>query len=313
MLKIGIVGVGHFGKYHLNCLKTSENFKLMGFYDIDTDVCEQVKEEYGVPYFRSFEEMIRNIDVLDVVTPASTHFDYAQQAVSQNKHVFIEKPLAKSYTEAKQLFDMLDEHKVKIQVGHIERFNPAYTAAMPYLDSPVRVEVERNGTYNLRNKDVSVIEDLMIHDIDILIQTVKSPIKKITAEGSTVKSSSFDIVDVVFEFENGALAHLKANRVAETPYRAATFYHSGNYVSVDYMNKKTEVHKLNGHAVNGNGVHKMNGNGVLKPEIREINAIKEELDSFYNSIVNDIVPPVTIYDSMSVMKICEDIKKKISA
>lgn len=316
MLKIGIVGVGHFGKNHLKCLKQSEKFELVGFYDIDADVCEQVQDEYQVPSFKNFVDLISRIDVLDIVTPASTHYEYAHTAISLNKHVFVEKPLAISYAEALALSKMLTTHPVKLQVGHIERFNPAYTAAIPYLNTPANIVVERNGTYNLRNKDVSVIEDLMLHDIDIILKSVDSPIKSIRANGETIKSTSFDVVEAFIDFENGSQAHLKANRIADMPYRSSKFFQKESVVTVDYMNRKTEVallngaaKKLNGHAVNGNGHH--HHNGVILPEIKDVNAIKEELNTFYNSIVDNTTPPVTISDSLRVLEICEEIRNRI--
>jgi predicted dehydrogenase len=310
MLKIGIVGVGHFGKNHLKCLKQSDKFKLVGFYDIDTDVCEQVQDEYCVPSYKNFIDLISSIDVLDVVTPASTHYEYAHTAISLNKHVFVEKPLAISYSEATALAKMLSTHPVKLQVGHIERFNPAYSAAIPYLKFPVNIIVERNGTYNLRNKDVSVVEDLMIHDIDIILKSVDSPISTIKATGETIKSSSFDIVEAFIDFENGTKAHLKANRIADEPLRFAKFFQKESMVMVDYMNRITEVTRLNGSAKH-NG-HALNGHsGVFLPEIKDVNAIKEELNTFYNSIVDNTTPPVTISDSLRVLEICEEIKKRI--
>jgi len=313
MLKIGIVGVGHFGRNHLRCLKQSSKFKLVGFYDIDADVCEQVQEEYGVQAFSSFEELIRQIDVLDIVTPASTHYDYTRKALLQNKHVFVEKPLATSVEEASELSGMLADHPVKLQAGHIERFNPAYTAASPYLDSPTLIIGKRFCTYNLRNKDVSVIEDLMIHDIDIVLQTIKSPLKDIRAQGETVKSSSCDIAEVTLEFKNGAIAHLSANRIAETPLRCSKFLQKDTEIFIDYMNRFTEINsmngKINGHVVNGKKVNGQALPHVIIPEIQSVNAIEEELNTFYRSIVTNTPPPVTISDSLRVLELCEKIRQ----
>jgi predicted dehydrogenase len=312
MLKIGIVGVGHFGKNHLKCLKQSDKFELVGFYDIDTEVCEQVEDEYNVPSYKNFIDLISSIDVLDVVTPASTHYEYAHTAISLNKHVFVEKPLAISYTEALALSKMLTTHPVKLQVGHIERFNPAYSAAIPYLKLPLNIVVERNGTYNLRNKDVSVIEDLMLHDIDIILKTVDSNITKIKATGETIKSSSFDVVEAFIDFENGTKAHLKANRIADAPLRFSKFFQKESMVMVDYMNRRTEVTRLNGYAKqNGHAVNGHSLPAVFLPEIKDVNAIKEELNTFYDSIVNNTTPPVTISDSLRVLEICEEIKNRI--
>lgn len=311
MLKIGLVGVGHFGRFHLNCLKSSDKFDLIGVFDIDQNKCKQLSAEYAIKSFANIEDIMKEVEVLDIVTPTSTHFEYSRRAIINHKHVFVEKPLAKSYAEAVELSKLLQEYPVKVQIGHIERFNPAYTAAKPYLFEPENVDAKRFGTYNNRNKDVSVIEDLMIHDIDILLQSVQSPVKNIKAEGKIIQSSLYDDVKASIEFENGTKATIHANRACEFSERTSLFLQHDSKVYIDYMNRTTEVTHLNGITNTDRASVNINGNQVIHPEIKEINAMLTELETFYHSIINNTTPPVSVLDSLKALKMCEQIKSSI--
>ena len=207
MLKIGVLGAGHLGKIHIKCIQETKEYELIGFYDPDESVSTQVEKDFGIPEFNDIQALIKSVDVVDIVTPTISHFECATQALKEFKHVFIEKPVVNTPEEAKQLIALANEAEVKIQVGHVERFNPAFTAALPYFKQPLFIETHRLAMFNPRGTDVPVILDLMIHDIDIVLSVVKSNIKKINASGVPVVSDTPDIANARLEFDNGCVAN----------------------------------------------------------------------------------------------------------
>ena len=241
MLKIGVVGAGHLGKIHLKILKESSFIDLMGFYDINDDVSKLVTSSLDVKSFESLDELIKVCDIVDIVTPTLSHFYCAQQAIVNGKHVFIEKPVTHTISEVKNLIKLANKHHVKAQVGHVERFNPAFKKASEEISKPKFIETHRLAQFNPRGTDVSVVLDLMIHDLDILLHVVNSPIKSIHASGVSVLSDTPDIANARIEFKNGCVANLTASRVSIKNMRKTRFFQTGKYISIDFLNKSSEV------------------------------------------------------------------------
>lgn len=321
MLKIGVLGAGHLGKIHLRLLKELDEYDIVGFYDPDPVQAQKVAEEFGLTALGSIEELIEKSEVVDIVTPTLSHFSCAEKALKQFRHVFIEKPLTNTIEEAKKLIDLSHEANVKVQVGHVERFNPAYTAARPNLGQPMFVETHRLAQFNPRGTDVSVILDLMIHDIDIVLSAVKSNIKRISASGVAVISDTPDIANARIEFDNGCVANLTASRISLKNMRKTRIFQRDAYISIDFLDKEVEVVQLKD--VEGEedplAVTIDPGNGKSKkqiffnkPEVAESNAIKEELRSFAQAINEDSTPPVTIEDGYQALDVAYKILEKVN-
>ncbi len=243
MLKTGIIGVGHFGKNHIRCHKKGK-FKLVGFFDIDKEVSDSVEKEFGIPQFPSYEALLKEVDMIDVVVPTNVHFEVAKIAILKGKHVFIEKPVSSTPEEALALKALAREQNVIIQVGHIERFNPAFTSIKSQINNPKFIELHRLGQFHPRNKDVPVVMDLMIHDIDIVLNIVRSKVKTILSSGVPIISDTPDITNARIEFENGCIANMTASRISLKPMRKLRLFQSDAYLSIDFLEKKSEVVKI---------------------------------------------------------------------
>lgn len=321
MNKIGVLGAGHLGKIHIKCIQASEKLELVGFFDPDDVNAKEVEDTLGAKRYHSDLELINNCDIVDIVTPTISHFDCASSALKSFKHVFIEKPLTTTLQEARKLIDLAKEANVKVQVGHVERFNPAFLAAMPYLDNPMFVEAHRLAFFNPRGTDVPVILDLMIHDIDIVLSVIKSPVKRINASGVAVVSDTPDIANARIEFNNGCVANLTASRISMKNMRKCRFFQRDSYVAVDFLNKQSEIIRMQ-EAPETPGPFSMIldlGPGkdkkeifVEKPDIKPINAIQTELETFYESILNDTQPLVTIEDGYNSLDVAYKIMEKIN-
>lgn len=321
MLKIGVIGVGHLGKIHLNILKNTGYFNLIGFFDIDRlKSAEAVQQFSGLKEFKSLEELIDLVDVVDIVTPTLSHYDCAVKALKMSKHVFIEKPLSNTLEEAKDLMSLADEANVKVQVGHVERFNPAFIAATPYFKNPLFIETHRLAQFNPRGTDVSVVMDLMIHDIDIILSIVNSNIKKIHASGVAVVSDTPDIANARIEFDNGCVANLTASRISLKNMRKSRFFQHDAYISVDFYKRKTEIIRIENATSETDPLSMIidlgenKGKRVINfdlPKVEESNAIQEELRSFSESIQNNTEPLVTIHDGYQAMLVAEQIIEKL--
>jgi predicted dehydrogenase len=321
MIKVGIIGAGHLGKIHIKCINEIPEYKLIGFFDTDEANARLVSKEYGIKNFSSIDELIREVDVVDIVTPTIAHFEPAARALKQSRHVFIEKPIVTTPEEALKLIEIAAEANVKVQVGHVERFNPAMVAAIPFIDNPMFIEIHRLATFNPRGSDVPVILDLMIHDIDIVLHIVKANLKKVSASGVAVVTNTPDIVNARLEFDNGCVANLTASRISLSPMRKARFFQRDAYIAVDFLNKKTEVVRIKditGGNINpllpvlepGNG-HKAKQIYFEKPEIKATNAIQTELASFAKSIIENLTPSVTINDGYQALKVAYQILEKV--
>lgn len=309
MLKVGVVGCGHLGKIHTKLLSQSENYKLIGIYDKDNEESIRVSNEFKCTSFESFDSLLDSVDVIDIVAPTPFHFNYAKQAINKNKHVFIEKPVCTTSKESEELIKLGDLKNVKIQVGHVERFNPAFTKVESEISKPMFIECHRLAKFNPRGTDVSVVLDLMIHDIDIILKTVDSKVKDILSSGVSVISETPDIANARIEFENGCVANLTASRVSLKNMRKTRFFQSGKYISVDFLNKESEVVEIDS---DNNAIPIMTlelANGIKKnivfnkPKIKENNAILDELNSFAESINKNKVPKVNITDGHNALDI----------
>ncbi len=321
MLKIGVLGAGHLGKIHLNCIKQIEQYELVGFFDPAADTAKQVEEEMGVKCFESIDALMDAVDVVDIVTPTIRHFECASQALKKRRHVFIEKPIVATPDEANALKKLADEAGVKVQVGHVERFNPAFIAAEPFIGEPLFIEAHRLAQFNPRGTDVPVVLDLMVHDLDILLTIVKSPISHISASGVSIVSPTPDIANVRIEFENGTVANLTASRLSMKYMRKTRIFQKDAYITVDFLDKKTEIFRINDAVDETNPLSTTLtlADGTEKqitfqmPEIHPINAIKTELESFYDAIVHNTVPVVSIDDGINVLKLAYQILAAVDA
>ena len=315
MLKVGVLGAGHLGKIHLKLLQQSTKYDLIGFYDQDNENAKKVAEEFGYRYFESVSELIDAVEVVDIVTPTLSHFDCAKEAIEKGRHIFIEKPITNTVTEAEALKTLASVHHVKGQVGHVERFNPAFTAVKHMINDPMFIETHRLAEFNPRGTDVPVVLDLMIHDIDIILSVVKSKIKKIHASGVSVISETPDIANARIQFENGCVANLTASRISLKNMRKSRFFQKDAYISVDFLSKKSEVVRMKDVPDNPDefAMILQNAEGVRKqiyfenPNIEPNNAILDELETFADAIVNDSKPVVTLKHGAKALRVAQEI------
>lgn len=321
MIKIGVIGAGHLGKIHIRLLKEITNFNLVGFVDSDDENAAKVAAEYGIRRFASYDEMLENIDAVDIVTPTFNHYDSATKAIKMGRHVFVEKPLANNMQEAKDLLSLSREANVKVQVGHVERFNPAFLAAQQYDIKPMFIETHRLAEFNLRGTDVSVVLDLMIHDIDVTLSIVKSNVKKVSASGVAVVSDTPDIANARIEFDNGCVANLTASRISLKNMRKTRLFQRDAYITVDFLAKKMEVFRLEEAHGQENpysimlDLGKDKGKKIIyfeSPEVEPVNSIKRELELFNGSIAENKPTAVTIEDGYNAMMVAYDIIDKIN-
>lgn len=299
MLKVGLVGVGHFGKLHLKALKKIKNIKLIGFYDINPQTSAEVEKHYNVCSFKTYKKLIEECDVIDIVTPTSEHYNCAYEAIKAQKHFFIEKPLTDDLKTAEKLIELAYEAGVKAQVGHIERFNPAFLAVEDIICKPKYIEAIRLQPFLKRSLDVSVILNLMIHDIDLIQEIVKSKIRKIYASGAKVVTDSIDLANARLEFENGCIAHLSTSRIANKNQRMIKIFQKNKCIILDLFSKKVEILE----AFLTKNQNKTETNLVThQPQVQQIDSIEAELVSFFDSIINNQKPKVTLEDGFYALK-----------
>lgn len=320
MLKIGVLGAGHLGKIHIKCTKDIPEYELVGFFDPIPENASRVSEEFGIRGFDSIASLIDAVDVVDIVTPTLSHFDCAEKVLNAGKHVFIEKPVTNTLKEAEDLIALSKSKNLKIQVGHVERFNPAFVAAQPYLNQPMFIETHRLAQFNPRGLDVPVVLDLMIHDIDVILKAVGSEVEKISASGVNVVADTPDIANARLEFANGCVANLTTSRIAVKNMRKSRFFQKDAYVAVDFLEKKSEIVRMQ-EATGEEGPFSMvldlgkeKGKKEIifeNPKVLPSNAIREELFTFHQAIVNDTEPIVTIEDGYKALKVAHDILEEI--
>jgi predicted dehydrogenase len=317
MLKVGVFGTGHLGKFHLNNWKEIPGVSLVGFYDPDDAIAKEVSEKYHLQRFTNEDELIGASDVIDVITPTQYHFSICEKAIKRSKQVFVEKPMVSTMEEAKTLVKLVQESKIKFQVGHVERFNPAFLAAKKMELHPMFIEVHRLAQFNPRGTEVSVILDLMIHDIDVVLSLVQSDVKSISASGVAVMTDTPDIANVRIEFNNGCVANLTSSRISMKKMRKVRLFQKDAYIGIDFLEKKTEVIKLKTEKDENvfafdietpNGVRTI---AIANPEVPEVNAIKKELEEFVAAIKNNTQPIVNEIDGYRAMEVAHQILQKI--
>lgn len=318
-LKAGVLGAGHLGKIHLRLLNQSDNYELVGFYDPDRENAQKVATEFGYTAFDSVEALVQACDMVDVVTPTLNHYECAETIISSGKHLFIEKPIANTVEEAEKIIALAKKYGVKGQVGHVERFNPAFLAVKDTITNPMFIEAHRLAEFNPRGTDVPVVLDLMIHDIDAILSVVKSKVKHISASGTLVISQSPDIANARIEFENGCVANLTASRISLKNMRKSRFFQKDAYISVDFLEKKVEVVKMkDAPEVPGDfDMILQNAEGIKKqiyfenPEISANNAILDELETFADAIRNNTTPVVTLEQGTEALRVAKQIVEKL--
>ena len=323
MLKIGVIGAGHLGKIHLKLLsELKDTFEIIGFYDTDRENAKIVNRSFRLKSFKSVELLIQEADVIDIVSPTISHYDCASLAIRSNKHVFIEKPITQTILEAENLMKLSREAGVKVQVGHVERFNSAFKSAQNYVNQPLFIESHRLAEFNPRGTDVPVVLDLMIHDLDIVLKLVNSPVKSVYASGVSVVSDTPDIANARIEFNNGCVCNLTASRMSLKNMRKSRIFQKDAYISIDYLKKKTEIIRLKNikpsEEIDPLAVILDLGKGKRKkqiyfenPNIEENNAIKDEFISFANAINDDIEPEVSITDGLRALELAVVILEKM--
>lgn len=320
MLKIGIFGAGHLGKIHIQQWLQVADVQVVGFYDPNDEQAELAIQQYNATRFTNVDELIAACDALDIVTTTTVHYDIAKRCLLAGKHLFIEKPLAHTLQEAAELVQLVKEANVKCQVGHVERYNPAFIALDNMALKPMFIEGHRLAQFNPRGTDVSVILDLMIHDIDIVLHLVKSPVRRISASGVSVMSENADIANARIEFDNGCVANLTASRISLKKMRKLRLFQRDAYIGIDFLEKKTEVIKLKEpeepRLITDFPIDTGNGNkkiiSVQLPEIAPSNAINGELAEFALAIQHDKPVRVSVYDGYQAMDVAHQILKKMS-
>jgi predicted dehydrogenase len=317
MLKIGVFGVGHLGKFHLNNWKEIKDVEVVGFFDPSDDAAQDVTEKHQLPRFLDAERLIDAVDVIDVIAPTTFHYDLAKLAIRKGKHVFLEKPMAHTMQEARELVNLVKESRIKLQVGHVERFNPAFLAVRQMDLNPMFIEVHRLAQFNVRGTEVSVILDLMIHDIDIILSLVKSEVKQISASGVAVMTDTPDIANVRIEFNNGCVANLTSSRISMKKMRKMRLFQKDAYIGMDFLNKKTEIIKLkspqdvDAFSFDLDTQYGKKTIAVVNPQVPEVNAIKRELEAFRDSILNNTPTLVSEVDGYRAMDVAHQILQKI--
>lgn len=321
-IRIGLFGVGHLGKIHLKLLQQIPGYEVVGFYDPNDKHAQQAETQFQVKRYNTAEDLIKSCDAFDIVSTTSTHFDLACQCIRKGKHVFIEKPLATTVAEAQELVRLADEAGIKAMVGHVERFNPAMLALEGKQLKPVFIEVHRLAEFNPRGTDVSVVMDLMIHDIDIILSLVKANVKRISASGVAIVSKTPDIANARIEFDNGCVANVTASRVSMKSMRKMRVFQPGAYISVDFLKKKTDIIHIDDTPptlpegmepllleIDNDRKKYISFDTGIK---QEVNAIQMELELFLHSITHKKPVPVSLHDGLLAMQVGQQILDKIN-
>ena len=320
-LRIGLVGVGHLGTFHLKLLNEIKTANLIGFYDIDLEKARKISDEYNVRAYNSLESLLEDVEALSIVTPTNLHYSVAKIALEKGKHVFIEKPFTETIPQAKELISISEKNNLKIQIGHIERFNPAILSLESYNLQPLFIESHRLDQFKPRGVDVAVVLDLMIHDIDLILSLVKSQVDRVEANGVAIISDSVDIANARITFKSGVVANVTASRISQKKMRKMRIFQKDAYISIDFQQGFSEIFRLadeneksNDLAVNLGQIEKgkVKRNIVYEqPEIKEVNALKYELELFIDSVLKDKPPVVSAQDGLHALEVAEMILEQI--
>jgi len=319
-LKVGVIGTGHLGKLHVKMFKNMENCDCIGVFDTNLIQSEAAANEFKVHYFQNEEELLKSVDAVSIAVTTSAHFEVAKRCLEKGKHVFIEKPITSTIDEAEKLVKLADEKKLNLQVGHIERFNPALVSLEKYISNPVFIETDRLSQFDTRGTDVAVVLDLMIHDIDVILSFIKSDVKKIDANGVAVVSDNVDIANARIQFENGAVANVTASRISQKKMRKMRIFQKDTYIALDFVTGVSEVYRLlqvNENVSSGISFGEIGVGDKKKrliyeqPQVKEINALQFELQLFVDSVLQKTKPIVSGEDGLRVLRVAEEIIKKI--
>ena len=318
MIKVGVIGAGHLGKIHLNILNKSD-FELIGFYDTDVFNSEKLSQEKGFFFFKELHLLIEKIDAAVIVSPTTTHFEIAKECIDKGKHIFVEKPLTNDSNEAKVIETMAMEKGIIGQVGFVERYNEAFISCREFIKNPKFIESHRLSDFNPRGTDVSVIMDLMIHDIDIILSINKSNVKRIDASGVSIISSTPDIANARIEFEDGCIANLTSSRISLKKMRKTRIFQEDAYISINFLEKEFQVVKIRdkhkGEAENSLIVKNNLGEEKViffeNPEVQSINSIEAELNDFYRSIKFNSDSKVSLNDGIKALEVAEEIMRQL--
>ena len=318
MIKVGVIGAGHLGKIHLNILSNSD-FDLIGFHDTDVVNSEKLASEKGYVFFKEIDSLINLIDAAVIVSPTTTHFEIAKKCINNGNHIFVEKPLTTNSKEARIINKLANEKNIIGQVGFVERYNQAFISCREFIDQPKFIESHRLSDFNPRGTDVSVIMDLMIHDIDIILNINQSKVKKIDASGVSIISSTPDIANARIEFENGCIANLTSSRISLKKMRKTRIFQENAYISINFLEKDFQVVKIRDKDTNDNenSLIIKNNLGQEKviffenPEINEINSIEAELNDFFHSIKNKSESKVSLNDGLMALEVAEEIMSQL--
>ena len=319
MIKVGIVGVGHLGEIHLKLILSSTNFNLIGFYETNQEKSDLISKKYQVKSFKSLEDLSENVQAVIISTPTIHHHEIATFFLKNNIHVFIEKPITTNVKEANELVQLAKDNNLVGQVGHVERFNGAFTEVENLL-KPMFIEAHRLSNYPARGTDVSVILDLMIHDIDIILSIVKSKVSNVSANGTKIISSSPDIANARIEFENGCVANLTASRISLKKMRKMRIFQSDSYVSIDFDKSKSEIVSIVDHDNNDKYAMTIHNSDGVEKEIKikslenlSKNSIIEEHNDFAYAINNKLKPKVTFETGKMALELAFIILRKIDS
>jgi len=321
MMKIGVFGAGHLGRIHIKCLKNIDGIDIVGFYDQNEAVRKEVSDMFGIACFDDADTLIAQSDAIDIVTPTVSHHEVAMKTLKAKKHVFIEKPITATLAEAKEILEYSERHNLKVQIGHVERFNDAFLAAKPHIQNPMFIECHRLAGFNPRGTDVSVVLDLMIHDIDIVLHTVNSPVKQINASGVAIVSDTPDIANARIEFENGCTANLTASRISIKNMRRTRMFQKNAYITVDFLEKQANVMHIRDYMPDDEqallpliidlGANKGKKRILIdSPKVPQVNAIEMELSLFIQSVLENKVCEVSVNDGYKALDVAYQIMDK---
>jgi predicted dehydrogenase len=320
-LRVGVIGTGHLGALHAKMYAQIPTANLVGVYDVDSVRSEKCAAEFGIKAFAQMDDLLKNVEAVSIATVTQSHYDVAMQVIKHGIHLLIEKPITATIEQARELTKAAEIKGLKLQVGHIERFNSAILALEMYDIKPLFIESHRLAQFNPRGSDVAVVLDLMIHDIDLILSLVKSNVTRIDANGVAVISDTPDIANARLQFENGCVANVTASRISQNKMRKMRLFQHDAYISIDFAQGLAEVFRLVEEKTPGIKPTMMLGKidqGLHKrmivyeqPEIKEVNALKYELERFIESIEKNIEPPVTGRDGLHALEVAQEILQKI--
>jgi predicted dehydrogenase len=323
-IRVGVLGVGHLGKLHAKLYREVPQADIVGIYDTDLNKANEVAKEIGVQAFESRDALLKEVDAVNIVTPTSDHYETALAALENDCHLFIEKPIMAKETEAEDIIAKADASNKLLQVGHIERFNPAVLALSDVKLNPVFIESHRLASFNPRGTDVAVILDLMIHDLDLILSLVKSEPIQIDASGVGVISKNIDIANARIQFKNGCVANVTASRISTKKMRKMRIFQPSAYISLDFVEGFSEIYNISNSeqknfkdgtlAFSLGQIDSIEGEKSIKYNKLQrtgVNPLKHELTSFVESISAKIPPIVSGQEGLAALKLANQVMQKI--